>query len=392
MSLLTPQDLYNGLIKIFLTHELLKDKDVNLCVIANEKAGGFTQEKQSEKNLSILKQYVAIAENKALLPHSMNSELFITLKINHAEELSYEIASKASANKDALTLIVTAGGDGTSSEAQTGLLKWALLSEENAKKVRENIVIYRLPLGTGNDGTDEHNFEDSLKLLNEPLHFANERAVKVSVSGEVSENTIKGSGKNPADYGNVENKSPWYSFNVAGLGLDAFVCYKANDEKSKHPGNVYQLMVDFATLNYNKAFPPEDAEITIYNGDEKIDELKQSFEMITFGTSGHRCFGSGKKILPVEENLAVVRKLDVMTMVLKNGKFTDGSYINTDLAKTYKATKYVINYDHPILCEIDGETHLLMKENFPVTFELTEPLVQIFEADSINYDHGAVRK
>ena len=114
--------------------------------------------------------------------------------------------------------------------------------------------------------------------------------------------------------------------------------------------------------------------------------------MMTFGVSGHRTFGGGKKVFPVEENAAFVRKLDVLTMVAKNGKFTDGSYVETNLASTFNATKVVLNYDKPVLCELDGETHLLLKENFPITMELTEPLIQVLERDDLSWSRGTERK
>lgn len=389
-ELLTPLILCEGVTKMFSVNSLFAGKKLSIIVVANEKAGGFTQEKQSEKNLKTLKEFEDLVKEKAVVTESIKSEVIITKKIGHGKEIAEEIATNAS--EEELTVIVSAGGDGTSLEIQTGLTKWALKSEVNKKKVQDKIAVFRMPLGTGNDGTDGHTLDESLKILSESIHFANARAVKFSVNGEVTENGIKASCKNPAEYGNVEDKAPWYSFNAAGIGLDAFVCWKTNEEKTKHPGNHYQLMVDFATLNYNKAFPPEDAEIRLYKDDELLDTINSAFEMCVFGVSGHRTFGSGKKIFPVEENVAIVRKLDVMTMVLKNGKFTDGSYISTNLAQTYQADKVVVDYKYPVLCELDGETHLLLEENFPVTMELTEPCIQVIESDSQSSYRGAVKK
>ena len=391
-DLMTPQDLLKGIENLISVNPLFTGKDLNLFVIANEKAGGFTQTKESEKNQVSLDKVLKQVEGKETVTASITSELVGTERAGHGEELAAKIAAGVQPEKNRLTVIVAAGGDGTSLEVQTGLTKWANESESNKKIVQNDIVIFRLPLGTGNDGTDGHTFEESLNVLTMSLHFANARAIKLSVSGEVTEEGIKEAGKNPADYGNVEVKAPWYSFNVAGIGLDAFVCWKTNEEKAKHPGNHYSIMVDFATLNYNKAFPPEDAEIKIYDGDELKETLNTAFEMLTFGVSGHRTFGGGKQIFPVDDNVACVCKLDVMTMVMQNKKFNDGSYIKTELAKTCKATKLVVNYDHPVLCELDGETHLLMKENFPVTLELTEPCIQVLERDDLEWSRGAERK
>jgi len=391
-ELLSPENLCEGISKLMSVNPVFTDKNVKIIVIANQFAGGFTQAKQSEKNKKLLDEALLKQEGKNSVTKSLETELLITEKSGHAIELAAEIAEKVKKEKDVLTVIVTAGGDGTSLEVQTGLTKWANESEKNKAVVRDKIAVFRLPLGTGNDGTDGHVFEESLDMLESSLHFANARAVKFSLSGEASAETIKESGKDPADYGNAEDKGPWFAFNVAGIGLDAFVCWKTNEVKSKHPGNHYQLMVDFATLNYNKSFPPEPAVVEFYNGEELLGKIESAFEMMTFGVSGHRTFGGGKMIFPVEENAAFIRKLDVLTMVAKNGKFSDGSYVDTGLAQTYRATKVVLNYEHPVLCELDGETHLLLKENYPVTMELTDPLIQVLERDDLSWSRGTERK
>lgn len=389
---LTPINLSEGLEKLVKVNQLFSGKKVKMFVIANEKAGGFTQVKQSEKNREILDKVLESVKNNPVVTESFSFELKITENIGHGTVLAKEIAEANKNCEEDLILLVSAGGDGTSLEIQTGLTKWALESEENKNAVKDKFAVFRLPLGTGNDGTDGHEFDESLAMLAQPVHFANARAVKFSVSGEVSENGMKEAGKNPSEYGNTEDKAPWYAFNVAGLGLDAFVCWKTNEEKTKHPGNHYSIMVDFATLNYNKAFPPEPAKIEIYNGDQLLETVDSAFEMLTFGVSGHRTFGGGKKIFPVDENVAIIRKLDVITMVTQNKKFNDGSYIKTNLAQTFQATKMVISYDQPLLCELDGETHLLLKENFPVTLELTDPLIQVIERDDLAWSRGTERK
>ena len=391
-ELLSPENLCEGISKLLSVNSVFTDKDLKITVVANKYAGGFTRKKESEKNKKLLDAVLKKADGKTTVAKSCESEVITTECCGHAVKIASETAEKAKSEKNVLRVIVTAGGDGTSLEVQTGLTKWAQESEENRKVVFENIVVFRLPLGTGNDGTDGHVFEESLDMLEQPLHFANARAIKFSLNGEVTEDGIKEAGKNPAAYGNAEDKAPWYAFNVAGIGLDAFVCWKTNEEKAKHPGNHYQLMVDFATLNYNKAFPPEPAVTEFYNGSELIGKIESAFEMMTFGVSGHRTFGGGKKVFPVEENAAFVRKLDVLTMVAKNGKFTDGSYVETNLASTFNATKVVLNYDKPVLCELDGETHLLLKENFPITMELTEPLIQVLERDDLSWSRGTERK
>lgn len=389
---LTPASLCEGLEKLFSANPIFTGKKVKMVVIANEMAGGFTQEKQSEKNGKILEDVLENIKGKSSVVSEFTCELKFTEKVGHGIDLAAMTAEENKSTSDTMVVFVSAGGDGTSREVQSGLTKWASESEENRKVVMNNFVVFRLPLGTGNDGTDGHLFDETLDLLVQPLHFANARAVKVSVSGEITADGIKEAGKDPADYGDVEEKAPWYAYNIASLGLSAFVCWKTNEVKSKHPGNHYSLMVDFAALNYNKAFPPEEAEIKVYKDGQLKDTINSAFEMIPFGVSGHRTFGGGKSIMPVDENVVFIKKLDVMTMVRVNKKFQDGTYASLGIAQTYQADKIEVSYDHPVLCELDGETHLLMKENFPVTMELTEPLIQVLEKDDLAWSRGTVRK
>ncbi|MCF0241094.1 MAG: hypothetical protein HUK25_00560 [Treponema sp.] len=391
---LTPQNLTSGISRLLSVNPVFKGLHLKVIVIANEKAGGFTQKSKSVKNKSKLETALLSAEKKQIIVDSLETELLITEYSGHAEKLVYEflpeiISTRCSKNK--LTMIITAGGDGTSLEVQSGLFKSALESEEKRNAVMNYICVLRLPLGTGNDGSDGHSFSETLEMLESSLHFANARAVKVYVNEEADFNQISLSGKNPSDYGDVNKKSPWFSFNIAGVGLDAFVCYMTNALKSKYPGNHYQMMVRFATLKYNKKFPPQNAVVKVYNKDKLLETINEPFEMVVLGVSGHRTFGAGKKMFPLNDNFAFVKKLNVLPMVMNSGKFTDGTYINTDIAKTYSATKIVLEYPYPILCEMDGETQLLLKENFPLTMELTEPCIRILERDDLTFDRGAVR-
>ncbi len=389
---MTPETLSEGISRLVSVNPLFSEKNLKVIVIANEKAGGFTQVKQSQKNAGILAAALERAASKQAVTKNTESRLIITEGQGHAIQLVADIAESALSDKDSFYLIVTAGGDGTSSEVQNGLFKFAHESEEKKNLVMNRMAVLRLPIGTGNDGTDGHTFSEAVELLEESLHFANARAIKMSVAGNPTKEQIAEAGKDPAEYGDTETPAPWYAFNVAGIGLDAFVCWKANIMKAKHPGDSYKLMLDFATLNYNKTFPPEDAVLKIYKDDELLESVNTSFEILVFGVSGHRMFGGGKQILPEENNIAYVKKLDVMTMVMNSRKFEDGSYTSTNLASCFKGNRITVEYAHPILCEMDGETHLLLKENFPVSLELTDPCVQVIESDSLIYDKGTVRK
>jgi hypothetical protein len=45
----------------------------------------------------------------------------------------------------------------------------------------------------------------------------------------------------------------------------------------------------------------------------------------------------------------------------------------------FNAHRVEISGEHPILAQMDGETVLLQKEDFPVLIELTEPLIPVLK-------------
>lgn len=394
-NLLTPNDVLDGITKIIIVNPLFKGMNLNVTLIANEYAGSFTQKRKSVKQKLLLQDAVEKSSAKESVVKSVTKKLMITQYSGHGEKLTYEIIDGIveKKNKDEFNLIVTAGGDGTSLEVQTALFKSAQKSKALNKIIMDDVAILRLPLGTGCDGTDGHTFEQTIELLENPIHFANARAVKVWHEGQPTKEDFERAGKNPANYGNEYILTPWYAFNMAGAGVDAYVCYATNRMKAKIPGNSYSLWVDLSSLFYDKSFPAAIANMKIYDEDDNlVEELNQKFEMLVLASSGHRFFGGGKNILPDDGNLGIVRRLSPFELAVHNRQVNDGRYTQTGIGKTYKAHKIVIDYDESLLVELDGETHLLVKESFPLIMEVTEPCIQVLESDSLEWDKGTVRK
>ena len=88
------------------------------------------------------------------------------------------------------------------------------------------------------------------------LVFANSRAVKVYPEKTISDDEIKASakacGKKSEKYCDVNYKSPWYAFNIASIGVDAYVVYLTNTVKKKLPGNFYHFCVPLSGIIYDK--------------------------------------------------------------------------------------------------------------------------------------------
>lgn len=374
--LLTVQDVADSLGAITKVNPLFKGKDLFITLIANEKAGGFTQKAKSVKNKLQFQKAKERAAEKEEQVKSLQTKIFLTEYPGHAEELAVaEVAQfLALKNENAFHLIVACGGDGTSLEVQTALYKASLSSPQKKDAVMNNIAVFRLPMGTGNDGTDGRTIEESLAILEGPNHFALSKVVTVKC--------------NPA-----AGEKDWHSINIASIGLDAYVVYKTNQMKSKIPGNSYHVWVNLSALGYNKLFPPKSARFEIFDDDgNKIEDFEQSFEMLVFGLSGHRCYGGGHHILPNASNICVVQKVSSLEIAKYNKYFVDGSFVNTKIGKLYSGSKVLVHYDQDIFCQLDGEEHLLTKAHFPLEMSLSQPVLQIIESDELTVDKGAVRK
>ena len=381
-SRLTPKDIAECISALVARNKLWSKKRVFLYFIANKTAGCFTNPKRAEhlKRLisSTLSEINALPECAA----SVSYKIFSTEYHGHAKDLAQSVVSQliATDEPDSESLIITAGGDGTSLEVQSTLFKEAMQGPKHNDAIMNHIAILRLPLGTGNDGTDGHSFEETISLLKGGLVFANDRAVRIYPENDPDEEAILACGKNPAKYCDVNFRAPWYAFNIASIGLDAYVVYMTNTVKKKLPGNFYHLCVPISGFVYDKDFPTGTAKIEFFeNKEEKSGELTTPITLMAFGASGYRVYGGGHKVLPDSNNLCIAPKITLWTLIKENHRFVDGSFKGTDIASLHTVEKIRFSYDKPILMQCDGETVMLSSAHFPLIIELTDPCLRVLK-------------
>lgn len=381
---LTPQDIAECISALVARNKLWSKKNVSLYFITNKTAGCFTNSKKSGhlRHLfsNVLSEIAALPECTA----SLSYKIFSTEYAGHAKDLTRSVVAQliASNSTDSESLIVTAGGDGTSLEVQTALFKEAMQGPKHHDAITNHIAILRLPLGTGNDGTDGHKIEETIELLRGGLVFANARAVRIYPEKEPDEASVISSsgGKDPAKYGDINFRPPWYAFNIASIGLDAYVVHMTNTVKKKLPGNFYHLCVPLSGLTYDKAFPSGTAKIEMFNeNNEKTKELSFPITLLAFGASGYRVYGGGHKILPDSNNLCLAPKVTLWTLITQNHRFVDGSFKETDIASLHTVEKIRFSYDKSILMQCDGETVMLSPAHFPIIMELTDPCLRVLK-------------
>ena len=392
-TLLTPEQLEFDLKPIIKACSAWNNASLFVHIIANPCAGGFTQKKKSQKNCMVLEQASVLASQKTPCTEIKQMSLHKTEYAGHGSQIAADILAEVRTQKaEGLQwLIVTAGGDGTHLEVQTAIAKAAFASDDDAALIKNHVTILRLPFGTGNDGSDGREIEDTLRRLTEPAHFALQRAVKVWYEGTAPDKSIAEKRKQIDTYDSLDVMPPWYSFNIASIGIDAYITYMTNKTKGVMPGDFYQVWVDLACLFYGATFPPKPLTIEVMKDNQVVKTVKSAVEFCLLGVSGHRTYGSNHLILPTDNTFCAVKKMPTVRKVLKKSMYNDGSHIGDKYTETEMADKIRISYDQNILVQMDGEVHLLQPEQFPLIIQHTPPVIRVIECDADTVDKGTVR-
>ena len=337
-------------------------------IIVNPTSGGFTIRSRWKKYHSMLTECVRKAKKNPLREGGPSQTalreggdtgslgLITTKAAGHAAAITGAVVREASENLSnparPFYLIITAGGDGTSLEAMTSLY-------HAPEEVRQNLVILRLPMGTGNDGSDSWYLDKALDLLMEDAALKKQRALKLTTKS---------------------GKGPFLAFNILSVGLDAFVTHMTNKMKGKLPGDSYKLWVDIASLLYDRIYKVGMMDVRARDEEGKeVKALREKILLLAVGESGKRTYGSHKWILPDERNVCALKQMPLIRKLALKGLFAYGTHINKPEAILWNAQAVEFTSQYPLLAQMDGETVLLNEEDFPAIIELTEPIIPILK-------------
>jgi diacylglycerol kinase family enzyme len=341
-------------------------------IIANPTAGGFTIKSRWKRHSAALK---AAAEKAGANPlredagpskTALESDpgrgslgrLGLTLTQGPAsagkivKALLEEASSARSGGKAPFHLLIAAGGDGTSLEALTVLYA-------APAALRSNFAVLRLPMGTGNDGADAWELDGVLDRLIQPSTVEYARALRLTTAS---------------------GKGPFLAFNILSVGLDAFVTHMTNKMKGKMPGDSYKLWVDVASLLYDRLYKVGHMDVRAFDeAGRQVEDFGEKVLLLAVGASGHRTYGSRKRILPDERNVCVVQQMSLFRKVALKGLFTTGEHIHKSESKLFNAHRVEFRGENPILAQMDGEAVLLKPEDFPAAIELTELAIPVLK-------------
>jgi diacylglycerol kinase family enzyme len=361
--------IFGELLAEICTHTpIAKERPLRWTIIANPTAGGFTIGSRWKKHLHQLQACVLRSRNNPLhndasptetgLKEGDKNGLVLTRQGGHARSIAETIIDEAGGFSDIyakrpFNLIITAGGDGTSLEVLTALY-------HAPAGLRSHFAVLRLPMGTGNDGADAWELEEALNLLIEPAKPGYQRALKLTTS--------------------TPGKGPFLAFNILSVGLDACVTHMTNKMKGKLPGDSYKLWVDIASLLYDKIYKVGHMDVRAFdNSGREVKSFSEKVLLLAVGESGRRTYGSHKWILPDDRNVCMVKQMPILRKVALKGLFTTGGHISKPESAVFNAHRVEFSGEEPILAQMDGETVLLQKKDFPAAIELTELVIPVLK-------------
>ncbi|MDR2136064.1 MAG: diacylglycerol kinase [Treponema sp.] len=328
-------------------------------LIINPGAGGFTIGPRWKRCRAVLADYADRARARPARPDcgpaalsKPEAGLVLTAGPGDAEAAVRALLEAAAGGGD-FFLVITAGGDGTSLEVQSALYR-------APAELRDRFAILRLPMGTGNDGADAPELGAALDLLVKPVDIVKARALRLSGPGA----------------------GPFLAFNILSVGLDAFVTRMTNRMKGKFPGDSYKLWVDIAALFYDRVYTVGPLELRALDGEGREvpgGSFRREVLLLAVGAGGRRTYGSGKKILPDDRNVCVIRQMPLARKLALKGLVARGAHAGEPEAALFNASRVEFSGLYPILAQMDGETVVLRPENFPAAIELTSPVIPVLK-------------
>lgn len=348
-----PEDLAEGIRAILAHSPCFPQSKLIVDIIANPKAGGFKRPRFTARRKRELQQIVDLASALPLREKEVQVHLNRTERCGHASAIAQRVLERSEANgQDSIHIIMTAGGDGTSLETAERLLHLPL-------EKKDRFALLRLPLGTGNDGSEGRDLVVALGRFLNPLKFERRAAVQVRPA---------------ADGG----KAPLWAFNIASVGLDAYVADKTNRLKSVFPGDSYKFWVNVATMLYDRAYKviPMGLKAWDDNG-AKVRDSEQKRLFVAMGASGNRQYGSNKRILPGLENVITVSQTSLFRKLLVKGPIETGRHENVREVEHFTAAKIELTYEERIPLQCDGETEDLARCDFPLVMERIPDLYNV---------------
>lgn len=226
--------------------------------------------------------------------------------------------------------LISVGGDGTLNEVLNGIF--------TQEKVAPNqVLIGMIPVGTGNDWG---------RMFGIPTVY--EGAVKV-----ISEKKTMAHDVGVINYFSANGQQTRYFINIAGLGFEALVVKKTNNQKDKGKSNqaiyFYNLLTSLISYRITKT-------------DITIDDRKISAGIFSINIGNGRYCGGGMRqapdALPDDGflDVTVIREMGRIE-IIKNLKILyDGTILSHPKVDGYRCKTIKVDAEPVLFIEADGES------------------------------------
>jgi diacylglycerol kinase family enzyme len=268
----------------------------------------------------------------------------------HARKITDEVLGREERTNAGIEhLLIGCGGDGTSNEICTALV-------EADGDLLERLKLLRLPLGTGNDVADTRNFGEAYELI-----LGDQRTIKTGALHVTAESGLSR-----------------YSFNIASVGLDAYIADLTNRFKRVIP-QAYKALVDVGSLFYEQRIKPMpmDVRLRSVGGGTWIKGIVPS--MVVVGVSGGRSYGGHMPVLPGSENVCVVDRMGALEKIKNKSLFYVGRHGELPQVRFYNASEVEIDYRGRMPLQLDGEIVWLERDDFPMNMKILPPMISILK-------------
>ena len=341
----------NGVSELTRFSRSLEAAPLIVDVIANPHAGFFKRQATVQKQIKELER--RLSELRSRFPRrEVEINTHFTERPGHARRIAEQVLEKEEQSRSGMEhLLIGCGGDGTSNEICSALV-------EVESSVLDRLKLLRLPLGTGNDAADATTFSQAYDLILGPQRTVKTGALHVTTRSGAS----------------------LYSFNIGSVGLDAYIVGLTNRFKRAIPGQAYKVMVDLGSLLYEQRVKPGRMDISLWS--DETETRVEGFvpSMVVVGISGTRTYGGHMPVLPGPQNVCLVERMGVMKKVRSKKLFFQGLHGELPEVRFFTADHIEIRYQGAIPLQLDGELTWLRSADFPLSFRVLTPRINVLRA------------
>lgn len=285
---------------------------------------------------------IQVAENLTISRGDTDGEDLTTVWTDSVEalhEVMQRWVERVGARSGGKTPIIASfGGDGTHNQVLR-----AVPSGPDGEAPQ--IWFFRVPLGSGNDAVGVSSLPAVIESLSAPLE--------------------------PVWIPEVEVRTPrrtLRSFNIASVGIDAFVTMMHHRLRKALPGNTYRIIANLALLIYERLVNL--GPISVETAEEDLGEARRA--LIAFGVHGNLTYGDHIRILPGEENLCVFESVSLLGKLKMKRLLMEGNHVHQPLTTMRSTNRITLRYDRRLTVQVDGEADWLEAEDFPLVMQIRE--------------------